>query len=236
MAVSLRVPPEALHPVAPGKIGLPIQVGLADDHVRALRDLRRVLDGDDGIVVVGEPVDSLGAGVGIGAGEEGSGERDNPKVVVLDVRLSNGAAIATIQQLRERLPQTVVVVLSYDRNPVFARRVLDAGATAYVLRGGSEDELRRAVRAAAGGTEYVSPILAAGLEALRGGGRGAEISTRETEVLRLIAFGYTSAEIARELHVSRRTVDSHRASIHRKLGVQTRAGLVQFALARGLLG
>jgi DNA-binding NarL/FixJ family response regulator len=230
MAVSLRAAGAALPEVDPIQVGEPVRVGLADDHVRALRDLRRVLDGDAGIVVVAE------SGEGVGAVDAVGTEPDDPNVVVLDVRLSDGAGVATIQQLRERLPGTALVVLSCERNPVFALRALDAGARAYVVRGGPDEELRCAVRAAANGTEYVSPSVALGLEAQRGADRGAAISRRETEVLRLIALGYTSAEIARELHVSRRTVDSHRASIHRKLGVRTRAGLVQFALARGLLG
>jgi DNA-binding NarL/FixJ family response regulator len=91
------------------------------------------------------------------------------------------------------------------------------------------------VRCAARGEEYVSAHVAAALEALRRAVDGDELSPRETEVLRLIAFGHTSAEIGRKLHVSVRTVDSHRASIHRKLRLRTRAELVHVALRRGLL-
>ena len=94
---------------------------------------------------------------------------------------------------------------------------------------------RRAVRRAAVGEEYVSPRVAAGLEALRRAVQEDGLSPRETEVLRLIALGHTSAEIAVKLHLSRRTVETHRARIHRKLELDTRAQLVRYALGNHLI-
>jgi two-component system response regulator NreC len=93
-----------------------------------------------------------------------------------------------------------------------------------------------AVRQAVRGDEYVSPRLSTRLDALRAAGRGNGLSSRETEVLRLIALGHTSAEIADKLSLSRRTVETHRARIYHKLGLETRAQLVRYALGRNLIG
>src|SRR5262249_54225718 len=130
---------------------------------------------------------------------------------------------------------TEIVVLTMEQSPAFARQAIDAGAVAFVMKDRADSELPEATRRAARGEEYVSPHVAAGLDALRRT-VGDGLSPRETEVLRLIALGPTSAEIARKLHLSRRTIETHRASIHRKLGLPTRAELVQFALRRHLIG
>ena len=122
-----------------------------------------------------------------------------------------------------------------EDSPQFARQALDAGAIGFVLKDRADDELVAAVRCAARGDEYVSPRVAAGLEALQHATGTGELSPREIEILRLIALGYTSREIATKLHVSRRTVETHRARIHRKLGLGTRAELVRFALARHMV-
>jgi two-component system response regulator NreC len=105
-----------------------------------------------------------------------------------------------------------------------------------VLKDRADTELLTAIRCAARGEEYISPRIAARLDALRRATDGDGLSPRENEVLRLIALGHTSAEIAAKLQLSRRTVESHRIRIYRKLGLTTRAQLVQFALARRLIG
>ena len=127
------------------------------------------------------------------------------------------------------------MLLTIERSPAFAHRAIDAGAVGFVLKDRADAELLIAVRSAARGEEHVSTHVSAALDALRTAVDGDGLSPRETKVLRLIALGHTSAETARELHVSVRTVDSHRASIHRKLKLRTRAGLVHFTLRRGLL-
>lgn len=100
----------------------------------------------------------------------------------------------------------------------------------------ADSELPQALRAAACGEQYVSPQVAARLEALHRSLTQNALTPREVEVLRLIALGHTSVEIARKLHLSPRTVETHRAHIHKKLGLATRAQLVGYALRRGLLG
>lgn len=122
-----------------------------------------------------------------------------------------------------------------ETSPLLAQQTLDAGAVGFVLKDRADGELAAAVRNAAAGREYVSPHVAAGLDVLRRAVGSDTLSPRETEVLRLVALGYTSAEIAEKLHLSRRTVETHRASIYCKLGLTTRAQLVQYALRRQLL-
>jgi two-component system, NarL family, response regulator NreC len=159
-----------------------------------------------------------------------------PHVLVIDLRLPNGSSIDAIRRLRDQVPGTEVVVLTMEESPAFAQQALDAGAVGFVLKDKADTELPTAIRRAAGGEEYISPRVAAGLEALRKGVSGDGLSPRETEILRLIALGHTSAEIAGKLSLSRRTVETHRARIHRKLGLATRAQLVSYALGRQLIG
>jgi two-component system response regulator NreC len=227
MALQLQMAGDHARPVEPDQAQAPIRVGLADDHIRFRRSLRLTLDRDRAIDVVADEADAGPAVRGL--------PRDAPDVLLLDLQLPSGASLVAIRQLREQSPGTEVVVLTGESNPVFAQRVLEAGALGYVRKGSGDAELVEAVHRAARGSVYVSPSVAVGLGAI-GRERADGLSPRETEVLRLIAFGHTSAEIARELHVSRRTVDSHRANIHRKLGLRTRAELVAFAMSRGLLG
>jgi two-component system response regulator NreC len=121
-------------------------------------------------------------------------------------------------------------------SPVFAQRAFAAGAVGFVTKDLADDELPQAVRAAARGEEYVSPRVATRLETLHRSLTEDKLTPREVEVLRLIALGHTSVETARKLHLSPRTVETHRAHIHSKLGLATRAELVRYALRRGLLG
>lgn len=206
----------------------PIQVVLADDHAVVRRSLRTLLEGTEGIEVVAE------------AGELPAVIRHvhahAPHVLVLDLQMPNGSSIGTIGRLRDQVPDTEIVVLTMETSPLFAQRALEAGAVGFVLKHRADSELPEAVRAAAAGREYVSPQVVAGLETLRRAVAGDGLSPRETEILRLVALGHTSGEIASKLHLSRRTVETHRARIHHKLRMATRAELVRYALGRHLLG
>jgi two-component system, NarL family, response regulator NreC len=121
-----------------------------------------------------------------------------------------------------------------NESAAFAQQAL-AAATGLVLKDHADSELTEAIRLAARGEEYVSPRVAERLQVLRHSLAGGELSVREVEVLRLIALGHTSVEVARKLGISPRTVETHRAHIHTKLVVRTRAELVRYALRRGLL-
>jgi two-component system response regulator NreC len=230
MAAHLQLAPhpaQALRAPAAGRDPAAITVALADDRVLVARGMRRLLERDAAFAVETD----------FGRGRAGEPRRAAPNVVVLDVQLTSGPAILAVGQLRQRMPGTAVVVVTGEPDPVFARQALGAGASSIVLRDRVEDELPEAIRRASHGEMHVSLPLLAALATMRGDRKGVGgLSHRETEVLRLIALGHTSAEIAGELHLSRRTIDSHRAAIHRKLGLATRAELVQFALSRHLIG
>jgi two-component system response regulator NreC len=205
-----------------------ISVVLADDHAICRRNVRLLLDVEEGVHVIAE------------AGDIETMMRHvyahRPHVLVLDLRTPNGSSIEAIRRLRSLVPGTEVIVLTMEESPAFAQRAIDAGAVGFVLKDKADSELLAAVRRAAAGEEYVSPRVAAGLEALRKAVQDDGVSPRETEVLRLIALGHTSAEIADKLHLSRRTVETHRARIHRKLRLATRAELVRYVLRNHLIG
>lgn len=207
---------------------MPIRVIIADDHTAVRRNLRLLLEGEDGVEVIAEAGDLSTVMRHVPA--------HVPRVLVLDLRMPHGSSIEAIRRLRSQVPDTEIVVLTMEESPAFAHQALDAGAIGFVLKDQADSELPVAVRRAARGEEFVSPRVAAGLEALRKAVDGDGLSPRETEVLRLIALGHTSAEIAGKLHLSRRTVETHRAHIYRKLGLTTRAQLVRYALGSHLLG
>jgi two-component system response regulator NreC len=206
----------------------PIQVVLADDHAVMRRNLRLLLDGEDDCRVVAEAADLSTVTRQV--------HEHVPHALVLDLQMPDGKSIETMRHLREQVPETEIVVLTMEASPLFAQQALDAGAVGFVLKDRADSELPEAIRRAARGDEYISPRVAAGLDALRRAVSGDGLSPRETEILRLIALGYTSAEIATKLHLSRRTVETHRAHVYRKLGLGTRAELVRYALARHLIG
>jgi two-component system response regulator NreC len=200
---------------------------LADDHAMVRRTLRLLLDGEADIEVIAEASDISTVVSQV--------RRHLPHVLVVDLRLSTGSSIETIHRLSEEAPETQIVVLTMEESPLFAQRAIDAGAVGYVLKERADTELLTAIRRAMTGDEYVSPRIAIRLGALHEAVDSDGLSPREVEVLRLIALGYTSVEIAGQLHLSRRTVETHRARLYGKLGLATRAGLVQFALRRHLI-
>jgi two-component system, NarL family, response regulator NreC len=204
-----------------------IRVVLADDHALMRSTLRSLLDGAQGVEVIAE-VDDLPSALRQVQGHQ-------PNVLVLDLRMPGGSSIEAIRELSRCAPDTGVVVLTMDDSPSIAQEALAAGALGYVLKEFADDELSQAVRAVACGREYCSPSIAAVVEAAREVRDHDALTVRETEILRLIALGHTSVEIAAQLHISPRTVESHRARIHNKLGLATRAELVHFALGHGLL-
>ncbi|HEY5194938.1 MAG TPA: response regulator transcription factor [Solirubrobacteraceae bacterium] len=204
-----------------------IRTILADDHVAMRQCLRLLLDGEADIDVVAE-TDSLQAVIG-------HVHASHPDVLVLDLGMStHGAGIEVLDKLNREARDTRIVVLTMNDDPAFARRVLDNGATGLVLKEMADSDLPAAVREAARGRRYVSPLVASKLN----GGKssaGDGLTPREREVLRLIALGHTSVEIAQKLGLSPRTIETHRARIHRKLGLSTRAELVHYALRHDLL-
>jgi two-component system response regulator NreC len=145
------------------------------------------------------------------------------------------SGLVILPRIREESPETQIVVLTMQNEPAFAREALQAGALGYVLKEAADAELVQAVRMAAAGEKYLQPELGARLAAEPAGSTPDDLSDRELEVLRLIALGHTNSEIAEQLHLSVRTVESHRAHIQQKLRLTTRSELVRYALERGLV-
>ena len=204
-----------------------IRIVIADDHRVVRRGLQLLLDGEPDFEVVGE------------AGDVDAARRYvigyHPHVVVLDLNMPGGSVLEAIPQLRERAPETQIVVLTMQEEPAFAREALGAGALAYVLKEAADTELVEAVRRAAAGEIYLNPRLGARIAAEPPPGPPDDLTEREVDVLRRIALGYTNAEIAEQLYLSVRTVETHRQHIQQKLRLTTRAELVNYALSRGLL-
>jgi len=205
----------------------PVRVVLADAHALMRRSLRLLLDGEKDVEVIAEASDLNSAVRHV--------QGDRPQVLVLDLSMPDGSSIEVIGQLRERVPETQIVALTMEDNPVFAQRALAAGALGFVVKELADDELPQAVRAAARGEEYISPRMAPRLDAIGRSLTEEKLSAREVKVLRLIAHGHTSVEIARKLRISPRTVETHRAHVLTKLRLGTRAELVHYALGHGLL-
>jgi len=204
-----------------------IRVVIADDHAVVRRGIRQVLDAEDGFEVLAEASDLDGTRRYL--------RGHHPDVLVLDLNLSGGSSLGAICELRAEFPGTQIVVLTMEGEPRYAREALSSGALGYVLKEAAESELVEAVRRAAAGDTYLNPRLGAAVAADPPPGRPDGLSEREVEVLRMIALGYTNSEIASRLYLSVRTVESHRAHIQQKLHLDSRSGLVRYALARKLI-
>jgi len=202
---------------------------LADDHALVRTGLRLLLEAEPDLEVVSE------------AGEVEATVRTvrghKPDVLVLDLNMPGGSSLDAIATVQEASPGTRVVVLTMQGEPAFARRALQAGALGYVLKEAADDELVAAVRAAARDEGYLNPQLAArvAMAPVEETGPPDDLTPRELEVLTLIALGHTNAEIAGQLYLGVRTVETHRAHIQQKLRRTSRAELVRYALDHGLV-
>jgi two-component system, NarL family, response regulator NreC len=206
----------------------PITIVLVDDHEVVRAGLRLLLDAEEDFEVVSE------------AGDVAVAERRvvayRPQVLILDVNLPGGSSIPAIPRFLQIAPETKIVILTMQSDPELAREALRAGATGFVLKEAAEAELIEAVRLAAAGRTYLNPELGARLAAKVPSAVGPpdDLSIRELEVLRLIALGHTNTEIASQLFLSVRTVESHRAHIQQKTQRGSRAELVAYAREHGL--
>jgi two-component system, NarL family, response regulator NreC len=208
-----------------------VRVLIVDDHAVVRSGLKLVLQADKGIKPVGE------AGAARDAIFEARALK--PDVILLDVVMPGQSGLEIIPQLLRDNPQAKVLVLSMQDDPRYVREAFDAGASGYVLKEAADSEVVAAVREVAAGGRYVNPELGARLVAAESQARrraeGDSLSEREHEVLQLLALGHTNQEIAKQLVISVRTAETHRAHIMEKLGLSSRAELVRYALDRGLL-
>ena len=205
----------------------PITVVLADDHVVVRSALRMLLEDEQGIQVVAE------AGDADSAIRYVNGHR--PSVLILDINMPGGSGLGAIPTIRSQSPETQIVMLTMQAETSSAREALQAGVLGYILKEAASEELVKAVRLAAEGKTYLQPELGARLAAERETPAPDDLSSRELEVLRLIALGHTNNEIADSLYLSVRTVESHRAHIQQKLSLTSRSDLVRYAIERRLI-
>ncbi len=203
-----------------------IRLVIADDHTVVRSALRLLLDAEPDLEVVAEAGDATAA-VRYTLGHK-------PDVLILDLNMPGEPSLEAIPKVKDVSPSTEIVVLTMQDEPEFARTAIQAGVLGYVLKEAADAELVKAVRMAAGGETYLQPKLGARLAA-EPEGPPDDLTSREVEVLRLIALGHTNTEMAEQLFLSVRTIESHRAHIQQKLGRTTRAELVRYALDRGLL-
>jgi two-component system response regulator NreC len=204
-------------------------VVIADDHTVVRQGLRLLIDNEDGLQVVAE--------AGTVPDAERLARAHRPSVLVLDLNMPGGSSLDAIPRLREHTPETAIVVLTMQDDPAFARKALQAGALGFVLKEAADEELLEAIRLAAEGDTYLNPRLGARMAATPDEPTGPpdDLSERELEVLRLIALGHTNSEIADQLFLSTRTVETHRAHIQQKIRRTSRAELVRYALEHRLL-
>jgi two-component system response regulator NreC len=204
-----------------------IKIVIADDHAVVRVGLRMLLDAEPGFEVVAEAGNTRDAARFV--------RGHHPDVLVLDLNMPGESGLELIPRICEEMPETRIVVLTMQRGPAFARQALSSGALGYVIKDAADVELVEAVRLAAGGRQYLNPQLGAKLAATPVDARPGDLTEREVEILRLIALGHTNPEIAGRLFLSVRTIEAHRAHIHQKLDLSTRADLVRFALEHGLI-
>lgn len=206
---------------------------IADDHGIVREGLRRLLESEMGIEVSAEAAD--------GREVLDLAEQHDPDVVVLDITMPRLGGLETLERLRAKHPKVKVILLSVHSDPPFIQSAIALGADAYVLKNGRAGEIITAVRAVTRGGSYFSPAVAREIvEQLRSPGAGpAEpytlLSSREREVLHLIAEGLSAKEIASDLKISTKTVEAHRTSLMRKVGVRKATELVRYAVRHGLV-
>lgn len=211
-----------------------LDVVIADDHPVVRRGLRSLLETEEGIRVVAEAADGLEA--------IREAERCRPTVVLMDLMMPRMGGLEAIREIREKAPESAIVVLSISAEETYVLQAMRAGASAYVLKDAPPDDLIRAVRDAAAGRRFLSrPFLDHALDAWLQQSQETlddalhHLSTREREVLQLCAEGLTVGEIAEKLVLSPRTVETHRGNVMRKLSLRNQTELVRFALRRGII-
>jgi len=214
--------------------GGPVRILLADDHVTVRHGLKLLIDSQPDMKVVAEASDGNHALQLVA--------ETKPDVVVMDISMPGMNGLVATQKLKQRHPNIAIVTLTRHGDDAYLQELLRAGVSGYVLKQSAPTELLHAIRAAAGGGQYLDSTLTARVTAQflsREGKRvsksGATITQRESDVLRLIASGYSNKEIAARMTLSVKTVEAHKSNAMRKLDLNGRIDIVKYAILQGWL-
>jgi DNA-binding NarL/FixJ family response regulator len=212
----------------------PLRILLADDHVTVRHGLKLLIDSQPDMKVVAEASDGTSA--------VQHAQELRPDVIVMDISMPGMNGLVATRTLKELQPDAAIVTLTRHGDDAYLQELLRAGVAGYVLKQSAPAELLQAIRVAAAGGQYLDSTLTARVTAgflARTGPRVnkpvATISDRESEVLRLIASGYSNKEIAARLSVSVKTVEAHKANAMRKLALKGRIDIVKYAVLQGWL-
>jgi len=210
----------------------PYRIVLADEHVLFLQGVKKIIADMPGAQVVGEAYDGLEAVALI--------KEKLPDLAVLDISMPHLSGIEVTREIKRLLPDTKILILTMHKNREYLYHAIAAGAQGYLLKEDSDEELFTAIETIRKGAIYVtkalSPLVSRGLSSLLGEDRtipGA-LTLREREIVKLITEGKTNSEMANILHISIRTVETHRANIMNKLALKNTAELVRYAVQNGL--
>ncbi|MGW0159061.1 response regulator [Mycobacterium sp. NPDC003323] len=200
---------------------------LVDDHPVVREGLRGMIEAEDDITVVGE--------AGSGREAEALAAALRPDVILMDLRMPDGDGVVAIERILAQLPRIRIVVVTTYESDADILRAVEAGAAGYLLKDASRTELATAVRDAAAGKTVLASAVAGRLMGLMREPAQASLTSRELQVLALVARGHTNSDIGRELHISEATVKTHLLRTFGKLGVSDRTAAVTTAMSLGLL-
>ncbi|MGF7032188.1 two-component system response regulator NreC [Paenibacillus mucilaginosus] len=213
-----------------------IKLVIVDDHAVVRSGLSMLLNAKEDLEVVGEAAD----------GDEGIrlALEHRPNVVLMDLSMPHGKdGMTATKELKEAAPETFVLILTMHDDDEYLFRAIHAGASGYILKSAPHEELLNAIRSVASGQAYLNPsatkrLMGEYMERMRsgeGGGSLEALSDREKEIVSHVAMGYSNKEIAEQLTISVKTVETHKANVMEKLGLKTRPELVKYAMKKGLL-
>jgi DNA-binding NarL/FixJ family response regulator len=209
-----------------------LRVFLADDHAVLREGLRALVNSQSDMECVGEAADGRAAVERV--------QSLRPDVAVLDVSMPGLNGLEAAKRLKQCCPEVRLLTLTRHTDDGYLQQLLKAGVSGYVLKQSASSVLLTALRAVAAGNLFLDPAITGkvignyvGRSAGRGASAGGELSEREAEVLRLIAWGYSNKEIAARLDISVKTVEAHKANAMRKLDMRSRIDIVRFAILQG---
>ena len=211
-----------------------LQILIVEDHLTVREGVKLLINAQTDMQVVGEA----------GDGEIAIAQADKlkPDVIVMDISMPNVNGLKATKRLRRLDPELKILTLTRHTDDGYLQQLIAAGANGYVLKQSAPTELISAIRAVASGQAYLDPSLTRKVmggyvnrfESLRGENKG-ELTDRENEVIKLIAFGYSNKEIATRLDLSVKTIEAHKANTMRKLGISSRIDIVKYAILQGWL-